>query len=185
MNTNLLIAGAVGAAIAVPAGAVGYHFLQGEPQPTGPQLAQIVQVVPIQKTVSHRTPHKKCWKQPVTTSREVTEGWSKNGRIATGAVVGGVAGNALGHGNGKPWGTVAGALIGGWIGNETADDATHNVQETHYVTRCKTTYTTEQSTRTEGYNVTYSYKGQLYSTRMQQRPTGTTIPVQVNIVPSS
>ena len=131
---------------------------------------------------------------------QVYSGQRSNGTGAIlGAVIGGVAGNALarnqGHpgpqyGHGRPghgphWNnynqgpsrgtaTVVGALAGGVIGNVIE---TSNSQPS-YDTARKCTNETVYENRTVGYDVTYEYAGQRYTTRMDHNP-GAWVPIHV------
>lgn len=117
---------------------------------------------------------------------QVYSGTRTNGTGAViGAVLGGLAGNALGqgarhgrHGHYYPStrapSTVVGAIAGGLIGHSIEGSAGQPSYET--VRRCTTE--TVYENRTVGYDVTYEYAGQRYSTRMQQHP-GQWLAIQV------
>lgn len=124
--------------------------------------------------------------QQVCEDVQVSTGTRTNGTGAViGAILGGVAGNALGYGGHRgPRGayypstrgpsTVVGAIAGGLIGNAVEGANSQRSYET--VRRC--TNTTGYENRVMGYDVTYEYAGQRYTTRMDHDP-GNWMPINV------
>ncbi|HEX5697026.1 MAG TPA: glycine zipper 2TM domain-containing protein [Rhodoferax sp.] len=113
-----------------------------------------------------------------------------------GAIVGGLAGGVLGHqvgnGRGKDVATVLGAVVGAMAGdrlqnnaaraaydNRPYDDGRYETAQRE-VQRCRTVY--DAQTRITGYNVAYEYRGQQYTTFMQNNP-GNSLPVRVSVEP--
>lgn len=139
--------------------------------------ARVLRVEPITSTVQVAIPQQECYQQevhrPVYTSRN-------NGGALVGGVVGGIIGHNVSHGRGGF--TVASAILGAAIGQSMTQDRGAYYDEVSYVDRCEvhTRYQTQQ--RLEGYNVTYRYKGQLYTTRMNYDP-GQFIRVRVDVSP--
>ncbi len=139
---------------------------------------------------------------PVASSQ--SSGGSAAGTIL-GAIIGGVVGHQFGNSTGgRDRGTVAGAVVGGLVGNAIGSSAsattapsttnyTQGVQPSVYspsaqaadtatrtVERCRTVADARE--QITGYNVTYRYGNQTYTTRMATDP-GTTIRVRVNVAP--
>jgi uncharacterized protein YcfJ len=107
-------------------------------------------------------------------------------RSAGGTIVGGIAGALLGSqiggGNGKVAAAAAGALAGGMVGDHVENGnrvAGTQVQE-QAVQRCRTVDAVE--TRTNGYDVTYDYRGHTYSTVMNRDP-GSRVRLRVSVEP--
>ena len=142
------------------------------------QQARVLSSIPVSQQVS--VPQQFCEDAQVSTAPRT------NGTGAViGAIIGGVAGNAMGHGSQRgPHGfyapsnrgpsTVVGAIAGGLIGNAVESANSQPGYET--VRRC--TNTTGYEMRVVGYDVTYEYAGQRYTTRMDYDP-GQWVPVSV------
>jgi uncharacterized protein YcfJ len=91
------------------------------------------------------------------------------------AVVGGALGNTVGKGDGRRAATVAGALAGGAIGHHVA-----STNPNYYGPPCR--MVDVQARRAVGFDVEYSYKGDIYFTRMSYDP-GNRLRVRVTVVP--
>jgi uncharacterized protein YcfJ len=137
--------------------------------------ARVVDVDPIYHRVKVRTPHQECWDEP----RRYRNSHSQTSTIA-GAIIGGVIGNQFGSGSGNTAMTVAGTLLGGSIGRDIRDNDRHY---SGYQEQCRVTHDTHYERQLKGYDVTYKYNGQRYTTFMRERP-GKYIPVQVTVKPS-
>lgn len=152
------------------------------------ERARVLSTVPVLQQVG--VPQQFC------EDTQVYSGQRTNGTGAIlGAVIGGVAGNALGSSGGHrghrgPHGyghrgyyhqdsnrgatTVVGAIAGGVIGNLIESRNSQPSYET--VRRC--TQETAYENRTVGYDVTYEYAGQRYTTRLDHNP-GAWLPIDV------
>ncbi|WP_296490981.1 glycine zipper 2TM domain-containing protein [Rhodoferax sp.] len=113
-----------------------------------------------------------------------------------GAIVGGLAGGVLGHqvgnGRGKDAATVLGVVLGAMAGDRLQNSAAQTQYDNRQydngryetaqreVQRCRTVY--DAQTRITGYNVAYEYRGQQYTTFMQNNP-GNSLPVRVSVEP--
>ncbi len=140
--------------------------------------AEVLSANPIYQTVQINNPRQECWQEAVSVPVQRTQ--SRTPEIL-GAIVGAGVGRLFGSGRGQDLATVAGAVLGGSIGRDTKRH--HQYGSTvQYEQRCKTVdqYHTEE--RLEGYDVTYQYNGQTFTTRTQHNP-GATIKVSVNVVP--
>jgi uncharacterized protein YcfJ len=116
-----------------------------------------------------------------------------------GAIIGGVVGHQFGNSTGgKDRGTIAGAVVGGLVGNAIESSSAspsapapaygRDVQpsvyspssETRTVERCRTVHDTRE--KVNGYNVTYRYGNQQFTSRMPYDP-GATLRVRVSVTP--
>lgn len=107
-------------------------------------------------------------------------------RDAGGSIVGGIAGallgSTVGHGNGKVAAAAAGGIAGAMVGDHVSNDGRPyggQVQE-QAVQRCRTVDAVEQ--RTNGYDVTYDYRGHTYNTVMPADP-GSRVRLHVSVEP--
>lgn len=159
------------------AAATGLGLACGSAMAQAQAQARVLSSIPVSQQVS--VPQQFC------EDAQVATGTRTNGMGAViGAIIGGVAGNALGHGGHRgPGGyypstrgpsTVVGAIAGGFIGNAVEGANGQPTYET--VRRC--TNTTGYETRVVGYDVTYEYAGQRYTTRMDQDP-GSWMPIHI------
>ncbi len=140
--------------------------------------ARVTNVEPIYTTVRISTPHRECY------TREVRSEHYNQGNKAASTVLGGIIGGAVGHnvGRHKKGATVAGAIIGAVVGNELGKKGGQRHEQVRYEDVCDTTRTYEEEQRIDGYNVTYRYKGEYFTTRMDQRP-GKRLRVRVHVSP--
>lgn len=140
--------------------------------------ARVTHVEPIYRTVRVSTPQRECYQQPRHRSSYTTQ-QSYTSTIA-GGIIGGVIGNQFGGGRGKTAMTVAGTLLGGSVGRDLGyqDTQQHYSREE----RCHVTERYHQEQRIDAYRVTYKYKGQHYTTKMNHYP-GKRIPVAVSVQP--
>lgn len=123
------------------------------------------------------------------------------GDALIGGIIGGVIGNQLGKRGSRGsrnGATVAGAIVGSVIANEArgVDVSRHRrhnrrienrqperVISTRPVERCRETVHTAYEQRIRAYDVTYSYRGKTFTTRMKRDP-GDQIELQVNVAPA-
>lgn len=143
--------------------------------------ATVLSADPVYRTVRINEPVEQCWDEPVRVP-------SQSGPVShtpkiLGAIVGAAVGNEFGKGRGRDLATVAGAVLGGSIGRDVQAQHSRNSSRVVYEQRCETVdrYHTEE--RLEGYDVTYRYNGQVYSTFTSHDP-GSTIRVSVSVVPA-
>ena len=146
--------------------------------------APVTEVEPVYETVSYSVPIEQCSEQTVA-YREPSRRRSATGPIL-GAIIGGALGNAVGHKkSNRRVGTVVGAVLGGTIGADIARNHRRNEGEVTYRTEevCRTSREERSEERLAGYNVSYVYAGQTYTTRMQRDP-GESIRVRVRVSPA-
>lgn len=127
-------------------------------------------------------PRQECRSDWVTEARPAAR------RDYGGAVVGGLAGaligNQVGRGHGREAATAVGAVIGAFAGDNIAHRGGRWEQPQEPVTREVTTCHTvnDVQSRVVGYQVDYDYRGQRFSTLMQDRP-GPFVTVRVSVEP--
>jgi uncharacterized protein YcfJ len=126
-----------------------------------------------------RTPRRECRTDYV--QAQVPQQRSQGGTIV-GGIAGALLGSQVGSGNGKVAAAAAGAIAGGLVGDRVDNDGRNygpQVQE-QAVQRCRTVDAVE--TRTNGYDVTYDYRGHVYSTVMNRDP-GSRVRLRVSVEP--
>jgi uncharacterized protein YcfJ len=105
-----------------------------------------------------------------------------NGGTIVGGIAGALLGSQVGGGNGRVAAAAAGAIAGGMVGDHVENDGRNygpQVQE-QAVQRCRTVDSVES--RTNGYDVTYDYRGHTYSTVMNRDP-GSRVRLRVSVEP--
>lgn len=152
-------------------------------------VCQVTKSVPTYKTIKVRTPHNSSYQERVSSRTQCGYTYqeeSKSGLgldTVIGAVAGGFLGNQVGGGSGKDWATAGGAILGGVVGNQTRSGSYEKVPKycdnSHYVTRYRTTYTYETVSEVVGYTNYFNYDGVQY-TKQSSRPL-TTVNVRTNI----
>lgn len=98
---------------------------------------------------------------PVTVTREREPG-SNVGAAIAGGVIGAVVGSRFGGGHGRDAATVVGAIGGTMIGDNMASGPVTTTQH-----QCQTVY---EAGPPNGYQVTYDYKGKLYTATTRTPP---------------
>ncbi|KFN42885.1 glycine zipper 2TM domain-containing protein [Arenimonas oryziterrae] len=131
-----------------------------------PVYGEVVDVSPITRTAE--TSQEVCSDKQVQ-SRAPERFGDKDGMVA-GAVIGGLVGNQVGKGNGRTLATIAGAVGGGYAGREIDRRHVGGRVTSSTQTVCHTE--TRPSTRTIGYDVTYSVDGQLANKQVASKPKG-------------
>lgn len=150
------------------------------------EQARVRDVQPRYETV--QVPRQACINQWVQEPHRV-EAPRQYGGAVIGGVAGALLGNQVGDGSGRAVATALGAVLGAYTGDRVANrghdgrDGWNGRYQTapRQVQNCQTVYDTQQ--RITGYNVTYEYRGQRYTTVMAQAPAGRTIPIQVSSDP--
>jgi uncharacterized protein YcfJ len=144
--------------------------------------AKVISAEPIYRTVEITTPERHCWDE------EVERYHANNHHSYTGTVVGGIIGGVVGNkisrnrGRGRDLATVAGALLGSAIGHDVSHKNSGGYTTTSTERRCEVTQRTSYEEELVGYDVTYRYKGRLFTTRTDEDP-GKRIPVNVDVRP--
>lgn len=145
-------------------------------------FAEVIDVRPQYDIVRREIPREVCHTEEY---RQPRGQYSATAPVL-GAVVGGAIGNAVGHRKrNKQVGAVIGALLGGAIGHDIA--RRNEVRgggyevESRDVCRVETSYQEEE--RLSGYEVTYRYGGETYTTVMDRDP-GRRLRVDVDVRPA-
>ena len=166
MNKSMVMGLVIGAVVVTAGGAIAGYRMMGD------DYAKVTRVEPIMEEV--RTPRQDCKDVTVTRPAEVKDEKRVAG-AAIGAIVGGIIGNQVGSGDGKKVATAAGAAGGGYAGSKIQKNMQNNRTVTTIEKDCKTVY--DKSQRLAGYDVTYRFKGQETTVRMDHDP-GSRIPVR-------
>lgn len=144
----------------------------------GVAYARVVSRTPIYTQVQVAEPTQQCHQQQVVYNEP-----RHNNLAGTllGGIIGGVVGHQFGGGRGRDVATAIGAVVGANVGSQSGR-YNGGSQHVSYQTRCQTVNTYRYEQRLQGYDVTYSYDGRLYSTRLPYDP-GNRMQVQVNVQP--
>lgn len=149
------------------------------PQAAQPQFARVVAVQPITESTTSSHPRQVCQDEQVAVP-ETYKDQNQVGGAVVGGLVGALAGHQIGGGKGKTLATIGGAAAGAYAGHEIQKHHQENNQtktETRNV--CHTVTDKNTSTKTVGYDVTYSLNGQTGHIRMDHNPrVGTGLPVR-------
>jgi len=182
------------AALSLPASAGDYRSAQAR--------AEVVESVPIYRTVEVAVPREVCrderYESRYSQHREGryrNSGRRSNTPGILGAIVGGAIGHAVGNGNkNKKIGTAVGALLGGSIGGDISRRNFQRDQDRRYPNEGPVSYRTERVCYEEidyqteeqisGYDVTYVYAGETYTTVLADAP-GRYLDVRVKVTPHS
>lgn len=183
---KMMIAAAVAAPLASGAAGFGGYKLAQAPAATSDGMAEVISVLPVSKNVRVADTDRECSSVPVYYSDRVQTDNTDTGRnVAVGSVIGGVVGNQVFRGKSRDEGTLAGAALGGYLGYARAQSVNkpQTVQRVRYEQQCRTVkqYRTEQ--QPDGYDVTYRYNGQVFTSRMQTPPPAR-FPVAVQAAPA-
>lgn len=137
--------------------------------------ARVVNVTPQTEQVNY--PQQECHTEYVTTQRQQQRGV---GGSILGGVAGGIIGNQVGGGSGRTVATAAGAIAGAIVGDRLENNNGGTVSEQQPVRQCRTV--DNWQTRTNGYAVTYEYRGHTYTSVMPYDP-GERLPVRISVMP--
>lgn len=138
--------------------------------------ARVTNVEPQYENV--RAPRQECSNQWVSEPRR--GGGRDYGGAVLGGIVGGLLGNQVGGGHGREAATAVGAVVGAFTGNNLANRDRWQQPEplAREVTTCRDV--DDVQSRLVGYQVTYDYHGQQYTTLMRENP-GRFVPVRVSV----
>lgn len=137
-------------------------------------------VVRVQPRVEQiRTPRQECRTEYVQVPVQQERG---SGGSVVGGIAGALLGSQIGSGNGKVAAAAAGAIAGAMVGDRVENNGRNvagGVQE-QAVRQCRTVEAIES--RTSGYDVTYEYRGQTYTSLMSRDP-GNRVRLRVSVEP--
>ncbi len=171
------IAGAVLAlSMAVPAAAGDRH------DDSWYDYAKVIDSRPIVRIERVNHPHRECWNE------QVHERVSQDGNgipVILGGSLGGLLGHQFADGNARDVLTVAGALLGASVAHEVSANrrAARGGYRERVVERCERVDDYEEVRHIEGYEVTYRYRGQTFTKRMDHDP-GERVRVRVSVTPT-
>lgn len=141
--------------------------------------AKVVASTPVYENINE--PRRECWEEQVRYERPNRRD-SNAGSAIFGGLVGGVLGNSIGKGDGRKAATAIGAVLGAVAGDNYADNRRGDYQPSdprvRVEQRCREI--DNWSRRLTGYDVTYRYQGQEYTTFMTRDP-GNRVRVNVNV----
>lgn len=151
---------------------------QGAPA-AAPQFAQVVAVQPITESATTSKPRQVCRDEQVAVPETYKDKHQIGGAVV-GGLVGALAGHQVGGGKGKTLATVGGAAAGAFAGHEIQKNHQEkNATKTETRNVCHTVTDKTTSTKTVGYDVTYTLDGQAGHIRMDHNPgVGTGLPVR-------
>ncbi len=146
--------------------------------------AEVLESIPVYRTVEISIPHQECWNEEVVRNERRYNDHRSNTSGLLGAVIGGALGNAVGHNkSNKRIGAVVGALLGNSIARDISSQSNRDsVRRIELVERCETAYDFREEQKLVGYDVLYGYNGQEYSVRMSRDP-GASVRIRVNVEP--
>ena len=154
--------------------------------PPAPEFAQVVAVQPITQSSTTSKPRQVCKNEQVAVPEPYKDKHQIGGAVV-GGLVGGLVGHQIGGGKGKTLATVGGAAAGAYAGHEIQKNHQEN-NATRMETRnvCHTVTDKSTTTKTVGYDVTYTLNGQAGHIRMDHNPgVGTGLPVRDGVVVAS
>jgi uncharacterized protein YcfJ len=169
MNKSMLTGTVLGVALATGGGVIAGYGVLGDGFVD--RDAEVLKVSEVRETISN--PRQVCQDVQVSRQKPVQDQHQVLGTVA-GAVIGGVLSNQVGGGSGKKIATVAGAAAGGYAGNKTQERIQAGDTYVTTETRCETVAETREVI--SGYDVTYRFKGEEATVRMDYHP-GDSIPV--------
>ncbi|MFV1983182.1 MAG: glycine zipper 2TM domain-containing protein [Thiohalomonadales bacterium] len=145
--------------------------------------AKVINIEPIVKNIQVSIPERECWEEEVSRPVHARQNY-RTGKVLFGGLVGGVVGNQFGHGRGKTAATLLGTIVGATIGHDIAREEKYiNSRSIDVEQHCRITHTTLSEQKIDGYWVTYRYKGEIFTTRMDDEPAKhLKVRVQVNPV---
>lgn len=141
--------------------------------------ARVRGVEPRYETVN--VPREECSRHWVS-ERHAVGPQHNPGGLVIGGVAGALLGNQVGKGHGREAATALGAVVGAVAGDRIANrDRGDTYDEVpREVTTCRTV--NEGRSRVVGYDVTYEYRGQLFTKLMRDNP-GPSLRVRVSVDP--
>ena len=149
--------------------------------------AKVLDARPVFEIVRAPRERQVCRDRPVR--RRVAEHRSPAPAIF-GAILGGVIGNQISrgndhgyhHGSNRAVATIAGATIGGVVASQIQYSKYPARYYTEYAKVCGTKASWHNERRVVAWDVSWKYRGQVYHSRMAERP-GERIPVRVSVSP--
>lgn len=140
--------------------------------------ARVINVEPIIEIIEVPVEDRECWTEEVSGRRDHHNAGTG---MVVGTIIGGVLGHQIGRGDGKKVATVAGTIIGAAVGNEMGKK--HRAQPySHTEHHCRVSERYYEEERVRGYQVTYRFRGETFSTEMDRDP-GKFVRLRVKLTP--
>ncbi len=147
--------------------------------PANYEYADVIAVEPIIERVEVPVRGKVCWDEEVFHRHR---GYRSATPQIIGSIIGGVIGNQFGGGHGQDAMTFAGVALGAAVARDMQEQ---NARDADYATtelRCEIETNYREEDTIVGYDVTYAYKGETYTARMEYPPKDR-IRVRVSVAP--
>jgi uncharacterized protein YcfJ len=175
------LAAAIALAPAAQADNKNHRYRQG----AFDDYAEVISVRPIMRIVEVSAPQRECWEEEVSRPVVYRDNHDAGGAMILGGIVGGIVGHNVVRGRGKNAATLAGTLIGASIAHDAARNSSRSVayERTDRVQRCQIVQERYTEERIDGYDVTYRYDGELFTTRLPYDP-GKRLRVKVSVAPA-
>jgi uncharacterized protein YcfJ len=146
--------------------------------------ARVVAVRPIVREVAVERPREECWNEIVEV-REPSSPYGVAGPTLAGGIVGAAIGRQFGSGSGRDAATLLGAIAGSAVAHDRAvrNQAGQPVRiREETVQRCRVVTERHVERHTEGYDVTYEYRGRRHHMRTSEPP-GKRVRLRVSVQP--
>ncbi len=170
--------------LSIFSGAVNASHSTHNSRTPGEAYAQVISAIPVYETVQRRFPSSHCWVETERIRRARID--HRTSPAIVGGVIGGAIGHAIGHGHkNKRLGAAVGTVLGMAIGNDIKQHHRRSAPtkiEYRDVERCERHDKISTFEQLVGYDVTYQYSGQRYTTHMREHP-GDRIRVVVDVRP--
>ncbi len=137
--------------------------------------ARVVSVAPQIEQINQ--PRQQCWIEQAPAQPRQQRGI---GGAIIGGLVGGLLGSQVGGGSGQTAAAAIGAVTGAMVGDRVENNQPQAPAYSQQVERCQ--MVDQWETRTNGYAVTYDYRGHTYTSILPYEP-GNRIPVRVSVTP--
>lgn len=156
-----------------------FNTAVSDADPASYEYADVLAVEPIIKRVEVPVQGKVCWDEEVYHRHRR---YRSSAPQIVGSIIGGLIGNQFGGGHGRDVMTFAGAALGGAVARDIQEQ---NANDAEYATtelRCEIETDYREEDTVVGYNVTYKYKDETYTARMDYPPKDK-IRVRVSVAP--
>ena len=163
------------------------HLPPGAPESMHYGWADVLRVDPVYDDAVAGGPQQECYEEQVLqepAQANAPDDGKRVGATVLGAIFGGIVGSRFGKGDGRKAATAAGAVAGGVVGNNLASSNDAARVPPRYATqrRCRQVEGAAQR-HVVGYDVEYRYRGEVYSSRMNNDP-GDRMRVKVTVTPA-
>ncbi len=138
-----------------------------------PARGDVLSSTPIYESINE--PRRECWNEQVNVEAPRQRDY---GGAVLGGLLGGVLGHQIGGGSGRSWSTAVGAATGAMVGDNIDNSGNRGGTTVRDEQHCR--QIDNWSRRLTGYNVTYRYSGQTFSTVLPYDP-GPSVQLNVNV----